>query len=674
MDLNLLQQAESGNVQAMLELSRFYALDENEKDLTKSTEWADKAAEAGSPLGYYFSMVSHSTGAITAEVLGFWGLAIDEWNMCAGRAKSLLDAHRNNKITLNEDQLQTSLNNLEEAIYGLAIAEYSQHTENTDVSRKVLDRLAGADSTRYKALQARCYIDLHDFQKAFPLLCEVIGDQDYVSAHKRLPEQAVFASIMSDLAIFYRLGMAGIVRQNIDQAYNTLSFAITGVEDDDLKALIQEELNHYQKKQFGGYTYVEDGNTEFRQIPVTEDKGQPSFKWETKQNTSSNSSHASSSSRPNMNPTSKPNRIPLIVGSLVIIVAIFALLSTTGKKPSPVSENPSAPASINSDTMYVEVEDESTANERNAQVSSVSSEIDRMISQLNQGYQQASFSLDEVLAPIDVEKASPGYVLSFSGNVTSGQIYVDGWVENDNWNTERINIFVNESGTSDAAAVANLYSCVLSEYYGVNKYDAEEEVRESLLYTDWNNTDLRFDDVNLWMGLYPSGGWQATVHRVSGSTNVTASNTNSNDNSAIWSISRAMCDRIDSTFGTPISKLVSVEDYSDDTNGKTIWIEFPAIANGYCYVGGHMTDDNSSFEVEYIEACTDIEYEEPHFVFEAILRGVYGVDDDDLSRELYHGCEYCQYPDNDGTWDIYVTEDISGRIFLDLGMIWMQVS
>lgn len=131
-----------------------------------------------------------------------------------------------------------------------------------------------------------------------------------------------------------------------------------------------------------------------------------------------------------------------------------------------------------------------------------------VVSELNNAIDWSSFSLHSVTTQIDAEEYEPGFIISFDGLI-SGVVNVYGGFRDNNWRTDMVSVYVNDPGLDKESAVANLYGSVLYILFGVDRYSAEEEIREELLYSSsWDGTTLSFENkVSVYLGIYPDGEW-----------------------------------------------------------------------------------------------------------------------------------------------------------------------
>lgn len=249
---SVIQAANAGNVNAMLTLSQHY---NEQKDISRATEWADKAAEAGSVAGYMISMSCHRFSITVAKELGFWQLLEEEAHTTMNRADTLLRAHSEGSIALSNDQICQCEDCRNEALYALGLRIYAED-ENNQRWREIIDLISTVHSTKAFALHGCCSVHLDNYDKAFQMMQRVVKDRDYAAQQKEVTEEAIYCDLLRYMAAFYRIGVPGVVNQDLDTAVSILTFGLSSMYTKDFKKYFEEELRHYQKKLFGGYKYV----------------------------------------------------------------------------------------------------------------------------------------------------------------------------------------------------------------------------------------------------------------------------------------------------------------------------------------------------------------------------------------------------------------------------------
>jgi len=248
----LLLEAQAGNVDAMVELSRYYA---NEKDHGKAEEWADKAADAGSGTGYLLSLVCHNVGLTVAQHLHFWELLDNEAAIVIERAYKLKKGYSEGILLLTNDQLQTIDDAGKDALYAQGLARYGRDVDNQQCD-EIAEMLEGVHSTKAYALRAWCLMHTEAYAEAFRLMVQIFHDEAYAAKEKEVAEEGIYIDTLCNMSLIYRKGLRNVVGQNLVEAVNVLQYALRYVRDEDFRVMIEKELGRYQKKMFGGYRYV----------------------------------------------------------------------------------------------------------------------------------------------------------------------------------------------------------------------------------------------------------------------------------------------------------------------------------------------------------------------------------------------------------------------------------
>ena len=250
----LLSSANVGNVEAMLELSKYYK-DMNSYDgMEQSLVWSEKAAELGDPSGVVWTAYGYPVLAMINETqsVGDYKTAAFQWERAKRWASQSLA-----QVDLDAE-MESEINKIiDDAEYGMGAAHYFQKEYTT-----TLHDISGKSDVRSSIL------------RGCALFAVASGEQQLIEAHNSLKvldnspayftsinnapdyEQRLFVRANRFFASFYRIGIKGSVGINLDHAVQILTTAHGAVDDADLKGQIREDLDHYKKKLFGGYKYV----------------------------------------------------------------------------------------------------------------------------------------------------------------------------------------------------------------------------------------------------------------------------------------------------------------------------------------------------------------------------------------------------------------------------------
>lgn len=155
--------------------------------------------------------------------------------------------------------------------------------------------------------------------------------------------------------------------------------------------------------------------------------------------------------------------------------------------------------------------DEATAEKdhtRRGETASTEGMANAVVTELGNAIDWAEFSLRSITTQVDEDEYEPGFTIDFYGLIT-GEINVYGGFRNDNWKTDMVSVYVNNPSSDIESAVANLYGSTLYILFGIDRYSAEEEIREELLYNpSWDGITLSLENgVSVYLGIYPDGEW-----------------------------------------------------------------------------------------------------------------------------------------------------------------------
>lgn len=246
--------AEEGNVEAMLQLAAHYTLEE--KDFQKAEEWSDKAAETGSVLGYFYSMMNHSLGVASAKALHFWDLLKTDGDIVLERGITLLNAHRSGQIQLRQDQIDSIVRTLQDVKCHMGVGAYLSDFQILSI-QDVLELIQDIDNGDANAIRVACYIALDDADGAVNSAKRMYQDREYISRDKGIEDESLFFASMMFLAGVSRTGIPGIIASDMTKSVEILTVLQNALSDDDYRQNATQELSKYQKKLFGGYRYIE---------------------------------------------------------------------------------------------------------------------------------------------------------------------------------------------------------------------------------------------------------------------------------------------------------------------------------------------------------------------------------------------------------------------------------
>lgn len=253
---------QDGDTKAMICLGRHYQSLDTFDDCEEAAKWYDRAAEAGSFQGMYFSMLVHSVLALVDQEpnVGGWADALETWEKVDRYATTIIGCFKDGIFTMDMNGAQEILDNAHkcknDAEYGMCISYY-QMDDRTTIIGILRNKTTTRESILCGLCMARNLKSKREFASFFSQACEklalVEADETYRLAKKGGVEQYVYASAALYLALAYREGMS--VTKDCNRSYAILHCTYNAVSDQDAKRIIAEELKRYEKKTLGNYTY-----------------------------------------------------------------------------------------------------------------------------------------------------------------------------------------------------------------------------------------------------------------------------------------------------------------------------------------------------------------------------------------------------------------------------------
>lgn len=246
----LLCEANEGDVGAMLELTRHYMC--VEYSYVDAVKWADAAADTGHANGCMLSAHLHCLTAEANKALGNIDGMKEESQIAYDRAILISDALKQNRLQWNEQMKNQFYDRWRKIRYILALSIYYQGDSLDMVDlEQVVSILEGVPSAQAGFLRGICVIRKEKYQEAFSSLLDAYEDTNYANAVKEPLEEGIYSEGIRELSLLYR-----IEKSDLNKAVEVLNHGIATVKDADFRKPLQDELNHYSKKLFGGYRYV----------------------------------------------------------------------------------------------------------------------------------------------------------------------------------------------------------------------------------------------------------------------------------------------------------------------------------------------------------------------------------------------------------------------------------
>ena len=239
----LTEQANGGDVQAMIQLGRDFASENNFFD---AAEWFDKAADTGNVYAIDMAMRVNAVNANMLHTMGLWERSCNTWSKALNYALTILQ----NRESFDEDTQSLATDNLSESAFNMGLNFYRLKQPNNAI--KILKSVIETDE-RASLLYGICLTDTEEFQTS----PKVIAQQAYPhlklaeTSSLNVPEDLLFVSLML-LATFYRSPAISGINGTVEMAYNCVKKATTLSEE--LAASARQELSKYHKGLFG-WTY-----------------------------------------------------------------------------------------------------------------------------------------------------------------------------------------------------------------------------------------------------------------------------------------------------------------------------------------------------------------------------------------------------------------------------------
>lgn len=243
--------AEQGDTGAMIEIAdRLYDKNSYEK-IEEATSWELRAAEAGNLAGIMRSI----TGCTLLAGINLLP-TIKDWKDALYYAQQTL--HWSDvalkEILLDQDDLKMVTDSRNDCQYYCGVCHY--FLDNYDEAIRSLNGLQ----------QPRAYVlygvsmyqsSARDHLKtAYQVLSKVERDVAYITSEKEHYEDAILSFAAYELSSFYRLGVPGVVKPDLDHGVAVMNFILSNLKYDSSKPLLQKELAKYKKKLLGGYKYT----------------------------------------------------------------------------------------------------------------------------------------------------------------------------------------------------------------------------------------------------------------------------------------------------------------------------------------------------------------------------------------------------------------------------------
>lgn len=255
------QMAEQGDIGAMCSLGDFYIKQNTGDSIEEAAKWYEMAAEKNVIYAIHMTVLSK-------KILAYAGLQIVDgsemgWDFVKKDWEEVYDwASREMKMLNDEvpgsEQIDRgkAIGNYNDAVYHLALCNYQLKNHQVVVSL-----LKDNNEKRAKVLYGSALFDMANYDNEYEYALQqfkfIDGDVEYASAKKSRYEEKVYTVSALVLSQLYRQGLGEKgAAPNLEKAVKLLNFVKSYLTNDGMKELVDEELQHYQKKLFGGYKYV----------------------------------------------------------------------------------------------------------------------------------------------------------------------------------------------------------------------------------------------------------------------------------------------------------------------------------------------------------------------------------------------------------------------------------
>jgi len=250
----ILARAQTGNQEAISQLIDYYK-EQNDED--KAAYWEDKKTLENYAGLTILSMLMNGLELLASQSMGAWDEVENNAKEIRKKAKELLEMYHRGDIYPNADNIHTAKKHLADAEYGLAVAAYMRD----DDANKAFQILHAQEELPIKsaALLGVAAAGINKLDVAYKQLNQVIYDQEYAQADRAnyFADEMIYAQAFHYMSAMYRIGLPGLVKQDLEHAMDILGAGIRVIKDVDCRKILVNELSKYKKKLFGGYKYVE---------------------------------------------------------------------------------------------------------------------------------------------------------------------------------------------------------------------------------------------------------------------------------------------------------------------------------------------------------------------------------------------------------------------------------
>ena len=248
----LVELAEGGNVEAMMELGERYYNQYQEKNLPlaleKSLPWYTMAGRHGDPDGASWCVKMGSIQILMAKN----DARFDQMEEYALQFAEICGEFAQNEALFDSPAGEQIVECMDVCLYASALYLYMQ--KNCEGAVKELEAIE-QDSGYYGMAQVLMGICLSDIDRDEEgAQCLSILNGDIKSLMPPIPDRTDEEFL--ELGTQYYAVWLRLIELNVDAAYDLMNRVLAVVEDEAVRSLLVDELAHYKKKLFGGYKYV----------------------------------------------------------------------------------------------------------------------------------------------------------------------------------------------------------------------------------------------------------------------------------------------------------------------------------------------------------------------------------------------------------------------------------
>lgn len=252
-----IREADKGNISAMIDVAGYYL---DNSDLSLAELWAEKAAEAGAPVGNALARKIRFVLARAAHLLGrdFWDSEIEDLKAVIKWADIALQ-----NAKPHSDYYKGAEEDKKEAMFKLAYVYYWEHKYseamtfcmgNDPYSNLIYGLCLVSTANEMFEQKQITQEKRNEWTKKGLSYLSVLdkNDQFFNSPEKEEDRLVIFTHAVTSYATFLR-----VFQEDLRRAYNLLTRAESVVEVEKWKKHITEERQKYKKRLFGGITYRE---------------------------------------------------------------------------------------------------------------------------------------------------------------------------------------------------------------------------------------------------------------------------------------------------------------------------------------------------------------------------------------------------------------------------------